>query len=159
MDREIKDPAKVDKILKATRYVTIALSMDNRPYLVSLSHSYDINSKLIYFHCASARKKLDYMKSNPNVWGQAIIDKGYVEGKCNHHYVTAMFSGTIELVTDITEKRRIMNHMFANQEKRDSTEVDSHFDRIRKDSELINIVVGKIMLHEVTGKISKDTTF
>ena len=52
-DREIKDSGKLDKILKESRYVTIALCMDNTPYLVSLSHSYDEDAKCFYVHCAS----------------------------------------------------------------------------------------------------------
>jgi uncharacterized protein len=161
MDREIMDLTKLERVLKETRYITIALSLDNQPYLVSLSHSYNEVSKYLYFHCASTGKKLDYMNSNPRVWGQAIIDRGYVDGKCNHLYVTAMFDGTVELVEDLTEKRRILSHMFANQENKHVApdEVDPHFIRIGKDAELRNITVGKIKILELTGKISKDTEF
>jgi nitroimidazol reductase NimA-like FMN-containing flavoprotein (pyridoxamine 5'-phosphate oxidase superfamily) len=69
MDREIKDPAKLERVLKETRYITIALCKDNEPYLVSLIHSYDEDAKCLYFHCASAGKKLDYIKVNPTSLG------------------------------------------------------------------------------------------
>jgi len=40
-DREITDPNELRQVLKTTTYVTVALCMDNEPYLVSLSHGYD----------------------------------------------------------------------------------------------------------------------
>jgi nitroimidazol reductase NimA-like FMN-containing flavoprotein (pyridoxamine 5'-phosphate oxidase superfamily) len=40
-DKEITDVNTLKKILKTTKYITIALSADNQPYLVSLSHGYD----------------------------------------------------------------------------------------------------------------------
>jgi uncharacterized protein len=40
-DREITDPEEMQHILKVTKYVTVALCMQNEPYLVSLSHGYD----------------------------------------------------------------------------------------------------------------------
>ncbi len=163
MDREIKDPAKLERVLKETRYITIALCKDNEPYLVSLSHSYDEDTKCLYFHCASTGKKLDYMKANPRVWGQAIIDRGYVEGECNHLYVTTMFEGRVELIKDIAEKRRIMSHMFTHQVRKLSTsgkmEMDPHVVRIGKDAELSSMTVGRIIIEELTGKHSKDTEY
>jgi hypothetical protein len=94
------------------------------------------------------------------VWGQAIIDKGYVEGKCNHLYVTAMFKGTIHLAEGNEEKRRIMNYLFDRQEKKSPNgEVDSHKERITRDAELDRMNAGWISVEEITGKISKDTVF
>lgn len=160
MDRAVTDPEKLERVLKETHYVTIAMCKDNVPYLVSLSHAYDAERKCIYFHCAGAGKKLDYMKANPHVWGQAILDHGYVDGECNHLYVTAMFDGTVHLADSIEEKRRIMTHLFKNQEKPSPTgEVDSHLIRIGKDIELKNTTIGWISVNELTGKKAKGETF
>lgn len=159
-DREIKDPGKLDRILKDSRYVTVALCMGNTPYLVSMSHSYDEDARCIYFHCASLGKKMDYMRANPRVWGQAIIDNGYEDGICNHMYVTAMFSGTVELVEGVEEKRRILYHLFANQDRGESSgPVDSHFKRIGEDYEVDGVTVGRIVLEEITGKVSGGTEY
>lgn len=133
--------------------------MDNTPYLVSLSHSYDEDARCIYFHCAGLGKKMDYIKANPLVWGQAIIDNGYEDGICNHLYVTAMFSGTVELVEGIEDKRRILYNLFANQERIKSGEDDSHFTRIGEDYEVDGVTVGKIVLDEITGKASGGTEY
>ena len=56
-DREITDTAALKEVLKSTKYVTIALCMDNEPYLVSLSHGYDETRNCLYFHCANEGKK------------------------------------------------------------------------------------------------------
>jgi uncharacterized protein len=160
VDRALTDPAKLERVLMETQYVTIAMCKDNTPYLVSLSHAYDPEKRNIYFHCASEGKKIDYIHANPKVWGQAIIDKGYVEGKCNHLYITAMFEGTIHLAAGNEEKRRIMNYLFDRQEKKSPTgEVDSHKERITRDTELDRMNAGWIAVEEITGKISKDTVF
>ena len=160
MDRAVTDPEKLERVLKEAHYVTIAMCKDNTPYLVSLSHSYDTERKCIYFHCAGAGKKLDYMRANPHVWGQAMLDHGYVDGECNHLYVTAMFDGTVNFADSIEEKRRIMTHLFTNQEKPSPTgEVDSHLIRIGKDVELKATTIGWITINELTGKKSKDEKF
>jgi nitroimidazol reductase NimA-like FMN-containing flavoprotein (pyridoxamine 5'-phosphate oxidase superfamily) len=160
IDRAITNPAKLERVLKETHYITVAMCKDNVPYLVSLSHAYEPNGRRLYFHCAPEGKKLDYMKANPRVWGQAIIDHGYVDGKCNHLYVTAMFEGTVHLAEGIDEKRQVMEYLFANQEKASPTgEVDPHFARIGKDTELTRTTIGWIAVEELTGKKSTEVKF
>lgn len=159
VDREIKDKKSLEAILKESRYITIALCKDNKPYLVSLSHCYDESAKSIYFHCSSLGRKIEYMQDNPEVWGQAIVDLGYDDGKCNHKYQTVMFGGKVEFVEGIDEKRRIFTQIFENQERNNTTgEVDPHLARIGKDIELKAVTVAKIVVTEMTGKFSGEDT-
>ena len=72
-DREITNVPELLQVLKATKYVTVALCMDNKPYLVSLNHGYDEAKNCLYFHCAPEGKKLVYQKANNIVWGQAVL--------------------------------------------------------------------------------------
>src|SRR5512140_1680868 len=109
-DKEIKDKAKLAKILNETNYVTLALANGNEPYIVALSHSYDEKAGCVYFHSSSDGKKLDYMRANPIVWGQALIDHGYYEGQCSHLYVSAVFRGRVEFVESEEEKKMIFKH-------------------------------------------------
>lgn len=78
-EKEIVDSNVLKKILKSVKYVTLALSMNDQPYLATLSHGYDEKHSCIYFHCAKEGKKIDYLKANNTVWGQAMLDYGYVE--------------------------------------------------------------------------------
>jgi nitroimidazol reductase NimA-like FMN-containing flavoprotein (pyridoxamine 5'-phosphate oxidase superfamily) len=68
-EREITDLTEMRQVLKTTKYVTVALSRENDPYLVALSHGYDETRNCLYFHCAPEGKKLIYAQSNNRVWG------------------------------------------------------------------------------------------
>ncbi|MFA5868496.1 MAG: hypothetical protein WC941_02200 [Candidatus Bathyarchaeia archaeon] len=60
----------------------------------------------------------------------------------------------------LEEKRRIMNYLFANQEKPSPTgEVDPHLARIGKDVELERTTIGWIAVEELTGKKSTEVKF
>lgn len=102
-EREITDPHEMRMVLKTTKYVTVALCMNTEPYLVSLSHGYDQTKNCLYFHCAPEGKKLIYAKTNPNVWGQAVLDFGVTE-ECDYAYTSVQFSGKLCLITDLAEK-------------------------------------------------------
>ncbi len=100
-------------ILEHTQYITVAMCADNEPYLVTLSHGYDRERNCIYFHCAREGKKIDVLSVNNVVWGQALIDKGYVQGACDHLYATVHFRGRVTFVGNTEEKEhalRIMIH-------------------------------------------------
>lgn len=102
-EREISSEDEMRQILKSANYVTIAFCMNNEPYLVALNHGYDQNRNCLYFHCAPEGKKLIYAKSNPKVWGQAVLDFG-VTDECDYAYTCVHFSGEFSLISDIAEK-------------------------------------------------------
>jgi len=116
-DKEITDKEIMKNVLKTTKYVTIALCMDNRPYLVTLSHGYDETHNCLYFHCAKEGKKIDYIRENNSVWGTAFIDSGYEYGKCNQLYTSVHFSGKIMFVEAIDEKSQALHFMIRQLEK------------------------------------------
>jgi uncharacterized protein len=109
-EREITDPDEMRQVLKVTKYVTIALCIDNEPYLVALSHGYDENKNCLYFHCAPEGKKLIYAAANPQVWGQAILDFG-VTDECDYAYTSVHFQGTLSLITELNEKKHAMEKL------------------------------------------------
>ncbi len=106
-EREITNQDEIRTVLKTTKYVTVALCMDNEPYLVALSHGYDQTKNCLYFHCAPEGKKLIYAKANPKVWGQAVLDFGVTE-ECDYAYTSVHFQGKLALITDLTEKQHAM---------------------------------------------------
>ena len=103
-DREITDRDVLKQVLRSTKYVTVALCMDNEPYLVSLSHGYDEATNCLYFHCADEGKKLVYMKANSRVWGQAVLDYG-VTDECDYAYTSVHFRGKASMIEDLREKQ------------------------------------------------------
>ena len=120
-DKELKNEDELKAILSETKYVTVAMSLDDWPYLVTLSHGYDAERNCIYFHCAREGKKVDVLRTNPRVWGQAMVDNSYQQGFCDHLYKTLQFRGTVIFVEDQTEKeyalRVMIRHLDEDPEK------------------------------------------
>ncbi|UCH57643.1 MAG: pyridoxamine 5'-phosphate oxidase family protein [Candidatus Bathyarchaeota archaeon] len=150
-DKEITDEASMKRILKTTEYITIAMAKDNQPYLVSLSHGYDEVNNCIYFHCAVEGKKLDYLNANNTVWGQALIDRGYAQGECSHHYATVMFSGKVTFLESQEEKWEALSLMIRQLDRDAETLIAK-----RKTESLNNTVIGRIDIDYMTGKKSQE---
>jgi nitroimidazol reductase NimA-like FMN-containing flavoprotein (pyridoxamine 5'-phosphate oxidase superfamily) len=152
-EKAITDEKIVKKILSKVAYITLALCKDNQPYLVSLSHGYDPNKNCIYFHCASEGKKIDYLKENNVVWGQAIIDKGYIQGSCDHLYATTQFKGKVTFITDFEEKKEALTNMV---HKLDNKPDEVIYKQLTQQS-ITKISVGRIDIEYMSGKEAKDT--
>ena len=145
-DREITDPEMLRKVLKSTKYITIALCMDNEPYLVSLSHGYDKEKNCIFFHCASEGKKLVYAKSNNKVWGQVVQDYG-VTDECDYAYTSVHFSGKLFIIEDIDEKKHGLEVMVRQL----SPHPEAKLAKI-KPEKLATTSMGRIDINSMTGK-------
>ena len=145
-EREITDTQEMQKILKATNYVTIALCLKNEPYLVSLNHGYDQERNCLYFHCAPEGKKLVYAKANPKVWGQAIQDFG-VTDECDYSYTCIHFSGSLSLVVDLPEKKHAMEVLV----RQVALNPESKLAKI-KPEKLEKTTMGRIDINYMSGK-------
>ncbi|NWG10927.1 pyridoxamine 5'-phosphate oxidase family protein [Candidatus Bathyarchaeota archaeon] len=149
-DKKIIDVKVLRKILKSARFVTIAMCMDNQPYLVSLSHGYDEDRNCIYFHCANEGKKLVYLNKNNSVWGQALLDYGYVEGECDHNYATVHFLGKVTFIDNLEEKHSAVKCMIKHLDKNpEPLIVKLNPERLGK------AVIGRIDISYISGKKSK----
>lgn len=150
-DKEISDERLLKKILKTAKYVTIALSMNDEPYLVSLTHGYDEKQNCLYFHCAGEGKKLQYVKSNNIVWGQALLDHGYSEGECTYLYASVHFSGRVTLLENLDEKRQALACMIRQIDKNPEALIaDLRPERLQ------STMVGRIDITYMSGKKSKE---
>ena len=150
-DKEFTEQEKLRGVLKETCYMTLAMARDGEPYLVSLSHGYDEERNCLYFHCTEEGKKLDYMRANPVVWGQVIVDHGYVEKECTHDYVTVMFSGRVNFIEDPEEKRRALRTMLWQLEP----DAEARERRMNTDG-LATTVFGRIDVEHMTGKKTQE---
>jgi nitroimidazol reductase NimA-like FMN-containing flavoprotein (pyridoxamine 5'-phosphate oxidase superfamily) len=145
-DREITDPQALKTVLKSTKYVTIALCMDNEPYLVSLSHGYDETRNCIYFHCADEGKKLVYINANNKAWGQAVQDYG-VTDECDYAYTSVHFEGKVSMIDDLSEKQHAMEVMVRQL----SANPEEKLSKI-KPEKLAKTAMGRIDISYMTGK-------
>jgi nitroimidazol reductase NimA-like FMN-containing flavoprotein (pyridoxamine 5'-phosphate oxidase superfamily) len=152
-DKEITNSRLLKTILKSVKYVTISMSMNNQSYLVSLSCGYDENCNCIYFHCAKEGKKLEYLKTNSNVWGQALLDYGYMQGECDHNFASVHFKGKVNFITDPKEKLHALEIMIRQLDKNpDALIVKINQERLK------STLIGRIDIDFMTGKKSKELT-
>ncbi|MGD6933709.1 MAG: pyridoxamine 5'-phosphate oxidase family protein [Candidatus Bathyarchaeia archaeon] len=145
-EREITDQAEMRSVLKAAKYVTVALCMSNEPYLVSLSHGYDEAKNCLYFHCAPEGKKLVYLQANNRVWGQAVLDYG-VTDECDYAYTSVQFSGVMSLIKDLDEKK----HGIEMLVRQVSLNPEEKLSKI-KPEKLAKTTMGKIDIGYLSGK-------
>ncbi|MCJ7526215.1 MAG: pyridoxamine 5'-phosphate oxidase family protein [Candidatus Aminicenantes bacterium] len=150
-EQEIRETAELKAILEKTQYITVAMCRNDEPYLVTLSHGYDEKQNAIYFHCAFAGKKIDFLKANNRVWGQAIVDRGYVQGSCDHLFSSVQFSGRVTFVEDETEKRRALAVMIGRLEREPEKVMAAQV----TDASLAKVCIGRIDIEFLSGKRSQ----
>jgi len=150
-EKEIKDKNEMIYILEKAKYITIAMSRNNEPYLATLSHGYDKNQNAIYFHCAKKGKKIDYLRENNTVWGQALIDRGYVQGSCDHLYATTQFKGRVTFIEDIDEKKRALEVMIRALDDEPSRIIKKQLTK----KSIAKTRIGRIDIEYMSGKKSQ----
>jgi len=151
---EIKDEEEIKGILRSCQYVTLAMCRDNKPYLVAVNHSYDEDRNCLYFHCAKEGKKVDYLKSNNLVWGQALKDHGYLQGECNYLYASVHFTGSVSFIDDGEEKAHALTLMIKKLDNEPQTTISKH---LTEDC-IGRTTIGRIDIEYMTGKRSERST-
>ena len=149
-EKEISDKNEMLAILENAKYITIAMCADNEPYLVTLSHGYDRERNCIYFHCAGEGKKIDILKEQNKVWGQALMDKGYVQGSCDHLYATTQFMGRVTFVENSDEKKHALEVMINALEDDPKKVPDTQL----TEKSIEGVQIGRINIEYMSGKKS-----
>ena len=148
MDKAITNVSEVKAILREAKFITLAMSLNDEPYLATLSHGFDEEKNCIYFHCAREGKKVEILESNPSVWGQALVDGGYQQGSCDHLFRTAQFHGVVSFVEDVSEKRHaieiLIRHLDDNPEVVISKQITAH--------SIGRVLIGRVNIDFLSGK-------
>ncbi len=152
-EKMIQNRDKMVEVIKSQKYMTLAMTKDNEPYLVTLSYAFDERRNCFYFHCAHQGKKIDYLQANPLVWGQVLDDRGYMHGKCNHAFLTVQFKGNAEKVTDIEEIRYAL-HLLIEQLEDDPEPVKKRFEG--KDITTTAAII-RVQIQGMSGKTNLST--
>jgi nitroimidazol reductase NimA-like FMN-containing flavoprotein (pyridoxamine 5'-phosphate oxidase superfamily) len=151
-EQAIEDEEEMAAILKKVGYVTLAMCQDEEPYLVTMSHGYDDERNAIYFHCAFKGKKIEVLKANNVVWGEAVDNLGTQEGECGQRYATTQFRGTVTFVEDMDEKRhglRVLISAFGD-------DPDKFFEKPDGEERLEKLNIGRVDINYMSGKRSMD---
>jgi hypothetical protein len=150
-EKEITDRNKMSAILQKAEYITVAMCKDNEPYLVTLSHGYDRERNCIYFHCAKEGKKIDILMEHNIVWGQALLDKGYVQDACDHLYATTQFMGRVTFVEKYEEKRHALEVMIKELESDPKKVMNEQL----TEKSIKGVQIGRIDIEYMSGKKSE----
>ncbi len=149
-EKEIKDPVEMKAILAGALYVTMAMCRDDEPYLVTLSPGYDGERNALYFHCAREGKKVGILKANGRVWGQAILDRGYSHGHCDHLFDSVQFAGRVCFVDDPAEKRLALGVMLRQLERDPEAVAAAQV----TDASVARVCIGRVDIDYMSGKRS-----
>ncbi|MFX1286713.1 MAG: pyridoxamine 5'-phosphate oxidase family protein [Promethearchaeota archaeon] len=147
-EKAITNIDEMKEIILEAQYITIAMCMDNQPYLVTLSHGYSPEEDVIFFHCANKGKKIDYLRANNVVWGQAIIDKGYAQGACDHLYASTQFMGKVTFLKDPKEKEKALINMIQKLDNDPQTIIEKQLTQ----KSMTRVNIGRIDIEYMTGK-------
>jgi uncharacterized protein len=147
-DKEINDPETIQKIFNESEVCRIALSDDNKPYIVPMNFGYKDNT--LFLHSASEGYKIDVLKRNKNVCFQMDIKTEIVksESPCNWgmKYLSLIGSGKAHLIDNLSEKREALNVIMIKYSP------DTSFSY--SDKALKEVLVIKVNIGSVTGKKS-----
>jgi uncharacterized protein len=149
-EREIKDKNELISILERGKYGIIGLSKDNEPYVVTLSYGYDKVKNVLYFHCAKAGQKIDFIKSNPRACVTIIEDNAFDADSCDHSYKSLILRGTMSLVNDTNEVDRGIRLMIAQLEKKDPDRFLTKLGPGNKSFDDLQML--KLTIESITGK-------
>jgi nitroimidazol reductase NimA-like FMN-containing flavoprotein (pyridoxamine 5'-phosphate oxidase superfamily) len=146
-DKAIQDRDEIEGIIHSSLVCRLALSDDNRPYVVPLSFGY--RDDTLYFHSAAEGRKVEILKKNSTVCFEFDVDHEVVEGekacKWSMKYRSVIGFGKASFVDDPEEKRKGLDAILEHYSG-DLLEVP--------EAALENIVVIKVEIESMTGKQS-----
>ena len=125
-DRQVTDPAELKTYLEGADSCHLALVDGQKPYLVTLNFGFEWTGALpvLYFHSAAAGRKIDILRTNPEVCFSLDLEHKLVQGlddsSCTMHYKSLVGTGAVTFVTDPAEKKAgmdcLMGHYSAKNE-------------------------------------------
>ena len=118
-EREIKDRAVIDLIIRRSRVCRLGLADRGYPYVLPLCFGYD--GKALYFHCAEDGRKLDILRRNNKVCFEFDIFEGMIKAEqaCNWgiRYQSVIGFGIAHRIDDITDRKYALSLIMAQYSK------------------------------------------
>lgn len=114
-DRAITDRAEIDAILHEGKVMHLAMSHNDRPFLVPVFYAYD--GTVLYFHSASQGTKIAILKENQHVCFEVSLNHGVIpdakacDFEARHRTVIGM--GRAVFVEEAAEKTRALDAIVA----------------------------------------------
>ena len=148
-DREIEDRAELESIIGAATVCRLAMSEDDRPYIVPLCFGYKDGN--LYFHSAEKGKKLEVLRINNCVCFEMDIDHELVmaDYPCESEmkYRSVIGFGQASFVNEVEEKRMALDII-----TRHYSEGDAQGAYVYPEQKLARTVIIKVKIESLTGK-------
>jgi nitroimidazol reductase NimA-like FMN-containing flavoprotein (pyridoxamine 5'-phosphate oxidase superfamily) len=109
IERDMPGRAEQLAVVRSQKFLSLAMSHENRPYLVAMNYAYSDEENCFYVHSAGDGRKIHHLRANPRVWGLIIEDRGYLLGRCSHSYRSVMFQARAEFVEEPESKLRALS--------------------------------------------------
>jgi nitroimidazol reductase NimA-like FMN-containing flavoprotein (pyridoxamine 5'-phosphate oxidase superfamily) len=146
-DKEIHDRDAVEAIIRDSLVCRLALSDENRPYVVPLCFGYRDNA--LYFHSSPEGKKIEILRKNGNVCFEFDIDQEVVQDekpcKWTMNYRSVIGFGKGSLFENLEEKKKGLDVIMQQYSGRS-------FEYLQPEIE--NTVIIKVEIESITGKES-----
>lgn len=147
-DKEINDIETVNWILQKAKVCRIALSHDNRPYIVPMIFAFKNNS--LYLHSAHEGRKIDILRKNNQICFEVDLKKEVVEGedpcKWGMRYYSVVGCGKAHFIKDLNKKKKALNIIMAKYSSKSEFEYSKH--------SLDGVTVIGVEITHLTGKKS-----
>ena len=110
-EKEIKDIAAIEGVLRRATVCRLGLCEDNRPYVVPVCFGYKDNA--LYIHCGPEGKKIEMLRNNNNVCFEVDIDNELIKTerpcKWGFNYKSVIGFGKAVLIEDTESKRKALD--------------------------------------------------
>ena len=148
-DREIEDRAELESIISAATVCRLAMSQDDRPYIVP--HCFGYEDGNLYFHSADEGKKLEVLRVNNLVCFEMDIDHELVRAdlpcESEMKYRSVIGFGQASFVNEVEEKRIALDII-----TRHYSEVNAEGTFEYPEQKLARTVIIKVKIESLTGK-------
>lgn len=142
----IQDHQQIEEILSKAKFLRIALSDSDKPYIIPMAFGYKDNN--IYLHCSSKGKKIDILNRNPRVAFEADAEAEIITTedicKYNVRYRSVVGNGKARFVEDYDEKVEGLTILSEHYGKKGPFEFEEW--------QVNRLCVIKIEIEEMTGK-------
>lgn len=120
-DREIIETARIEDVLKRATVCRLAMADGETPYIVPLCFGYAENR--LYFHCATAGRKIDILRRYPRVCFEVDCDQELIESPqaCgwSMRFRSVIGEGRATLIDDPAAKRAALDIIMRHYSERD----------------------------------------
>lgn len=146
-EKEIKEMAVIEQIIKQSRVCRLAMVDQDKPYVIPMSFGYD--GSYIYFHSALEGRKIEVLKKNPQVCFEfdevMKLVKNKDACKWGMAFKSVIGEGNAVFVEDITQKAQGLGVIMAQYSKKS-------FEFPRESLEKTALI--KVVITQITGKQS-----